>query len=321
MTETLPASFTSSLLGFADEAAAHRLNDAVVAYLKRISELVDLSTLDGMTIAYDYYAALADLDRGVEGVRPLQATQEPFATGVAMTPSVMRDGQPKSHMVFFAPLLEPLLDPEHPEFRFAVHLLAHEAAHVEVKGILDAAFPGRTLKHRISGFVAGFREQVIEACWEEYGACLLCAWSSDDEVEKGYADTLLKTGCAWRPAARAAVEASFVDNDWERVATEVATACAGVLRYGAYLLGHLHGSNAVLADRPEVCRKLAQLGLLNVLEALEVALQAIANEYGSWKGRASFEVLGDLLESMVGMCGVVMTPTPDGGARVNVWAA
>jgi hypothetical protein len=62
--------------------------------------LIDLSRLDGVTIAADYGAALSDLDRGYETKGTLTATSDQ-ATGVAMTPCVIRAGVLKSHIGSF----------------------------------------------------------------------------------------------------------------------------------------------------------------------------------------------------------------------------
>ena len=104
----------------------------------RLGSVFDLSHLDGVTVAYDYTQALLDLDRGYTTSHPLTPS-EGHAIGVAMTPSVIRDGVIKSHVPLSAPYIAPIADGDHPHFQHALHLLAHECAHVEINHKFDAA--------------------------------------------------------------------------------------------------------------------------------------------------------------------------------------
>lgn len=54
-----------------------------------------------MTVAFDYDEALAELDRGYETTYQLTATKG-VAIGVAMAPTVIRDGVIKTHLVLNA---------------------------------------------------------------------------------------------------------------------------------------------------------------------------------------------------------------------------
>ncbi len=69
---------------------------------------MDLCRLDGVTVAIDYDAALAGLDRGMEGLRRLTRSNTEEMQGVAMSPAVMRDGNERTHLVFNAEMLVPL---------------------------------------------------------------------------------------------------------------------------------------------------------------------------------------------------------------------
>ncbi len=61
---TAPENISVSLRGFDTEEHARAFGNLVAAYVRAISRYIDLSTLDGITIAGDYAQALLDLDRG-----------------------------------------------------------------------------------------------------------------------------------------------------------------------------------------------------------------------------------------------------------------
>ena len=56
-----------SARGFKDAETATRFAHVLAHVVRVVSRYIDLSRLDGITIAYDYDVALAALDRGYEG--------------------------------------------------------------------------------------------------------------------------------------------------------------------------------------------------------------------------------------------------------------
>jgi hypothetical protein len=138
---TAPENMSISLRCFDMEEHARAFGDLVATYVRSLSRYIDLTTLDGITIALDYAQALLDLDRGYATSFKLTPS-EGIALGVAMTPAVIRDGKIKSHMLFNAGVLLPLEDEKNEFYEQALHTLAHECAHVEVTERFNAAFPG-----------------------------------------------------------------------------------------------------------------------------------------------------------------------------------
>ena len=109
------------------EQAREQLPDAAFAILKLGGAYLDLEGLDGISIADDYSAALACVDRGF-GSQPVpQPTSDEFGSGLAMTLPVSRDGIMKSHIVLDSRLCRPLVDPDGPAYGLALHTLIHEA--------------------------------------------------------------------------------------------------------------------------------------------------------------------------------------------------
>ena len=142
-----PETFGVCVRDWNGEATAQQLVECAGGFTRELSRYIDLSNLDGLTLGGDYSKALAELDRGYESTIVLTPSND-AAIGIAMTPSVIRGGRLKSHIVLNAALAAGLLDAEHELFRLALHTLAHESAHVEVTAAFEHCFPNVLLRSR-----------------------------------------------------------------------------------------------------------------------------------------------------------------------------
>jgi hypothetical protein len=68
-------------------------------------------------------------------------TSDQFGAGFAMAVPVLRDSQPKSHVVLDSVLVRPLVDPANEYYGLAVHTFAHELAHVYDHMLRSQAMP------------------------------------------------------------------------------------------------------------------------------------------------------------------------------------
>ena len=87
---TAPDSIPFSMRNFASEEGANHTATKLAFYIRLISRYLDLSRLDGVTVAYEYDVALAELDRGVEGLRPLTRSNDDQLIGVGMAKGPMK---------------------------------------------------------------------------------------------------------------------------------------------------------------------------------------------------------------------------------------
>lgn len=170
---TRPLNVPMSFRGF-DQEAAEETASTLGYMLHEFGKIIDLSALDGMTVAFDYDDALTDLDRGYETVRVLTKTTE-FGTGVAMTPAVLRDCVLKSHIVINAAVALMLKDEDKENANLAIHTIVHECAHVEITAAYEKCFPDELLKKRYDTILDCWRWDVIKACWDEYAACRIAS--------------------------------------------------------------------------------------------------------------------------------------------------
>ena len=148
---SLPASFDVTISNWGEEASARQLGERAVGWMQAISRIIDVSNIDGLTLAGDYSKALSELDRGYEAAAPLTPSND-VAIGIAMTPSVIRNGRLKSHIVLSAGLVVALLDAEHEYFPLALYTMAHECAHVQITAAFDRCFPNMLLRSNMPTF-------------------------------------------------------------------------------------------------------------------------------------------------------------------------
>ena len=163
---------------FTNREAATRLGEAVGDAVLTFGSFMDLSTLEGITIAIDYDAALADIDVGTVGLRPLDRTNTEELQGVAKTCQVMRDGVAKSHLVFNAVMLVPLIAGEassDDDRKSAIGIIAHECAHVQINMMMEERVPDARFGAKIADFERSVLFPIAAIAWDEYAVCRLSA--------------------------------------------------------------------------------------------------------------------------------------------------
>lgn len=314
---TAPEQFGITARGaFASEDEARMLATMIGQLVRQFSRVFDLSQLDGVTVAEDYAQALIELDRGYESSHTLQPS-EGAVVGVAMTPSVLREGMLKSHIVFNAQYLWPLLDDHHPDFQLAIHIVAHECSHVEVTGTYEAAFPCVLLRKRFTDMRDKVRSDVILACWDEYAATRLSAGFGEDPTE-GYEESLITHMGSARQEANEAIKAYRLHSDLVKVYCEVYRAYGNLLKFSAYYLGNLAGHGEAMSLRPKFEATLAGHWFEDYFHQLDEACNAIAAQYGAWRDHSVFEVIGDIVDDMVTKGGVLCSTLEDGSMNIDI---
>ena len=319
---TAPASIPFSMRGFTD-ADAHRLAEKIGNYVRLLSCSMDLSRLDGVTIAYDYDEALAELDRGKAGLRPLTRSNDDQLIGVGMAPAVIRDGEVKVHVVVNAAYIEGLdEDGEGTElsdaFMSALYLLAHECAHVAVTTEKDRALPKLILQHQIASYEEAIFAQINEACWEEYAACRLSAAFGRGQL-RSYEEGLRGVLGVARSRAAAAREAFWQHRDLNRVVAELSPPLAEPLRLASYVLGHLDGRAEPGEVSEETRHAIAEAGYADHVGALSDALRNLWDTRVERTQLRDFDVIGDVGREAFWDGGLLIRPADGDGATINVW--
>jgi hypothetical protein len=134
MPSTLP-NIGVDLYGFATSELANTVGAAIHDWLHIFGKILNLKRLLRVMVAHDYRGALAGIARGAPVSRPLTATNDEIAVGIAMTPTVLHEGEPRSIMVLNADYMYIFAQPESPETDAVreqmIYTIAHESAHVQ----------------------------------------------------------------------------------------------------------------------------------------------------------------------------------------------
>ena len=292
--------------------------DKLLTYVAVISTDIDMSGLDGITVAVDYENALAEFDSGVEvlkGKSRLKPTNDGTALGVAMTPALLKYGEVKSHMFFNYYFVKGIgCDRDSEEFQTALCIVAHECAHVEATSKFDSAFPGVLPKRYPDTCTVLDRarwECAIYACWEEYIACRRSSGfgknALDDQV-----DTLLQALDGIDEKADRMVEECRKDKDFEKVFYGLFPLYGNLMKYSCYVLGTMHGSRLTVEDVSSLKNGLADSWFAPYFDSLGELCEDLYKSYGTWEDYGAFDAIGDLLEKIVERKGVNARPCGDG---------
>ena len=285
--------------------------------MRQISRAIDLGRLDGITLAYDYSAALAEVDRGYPHAMAPTATSTSEIVGVAMAVNVIRDELVKAHLVFDAAFMLPLLDGNHVAFPLAISLVAHECGHVADLKIRDEAFPGTILQRSYSGFYERLLSPPAEVLWEEYAACRASAVFGEGETPR-YEESLVNVLGGARDRANAAIRDYRCHGDIKRVLSEAGNQLCEPLRMIAYLIGHLDGLDQGLNQVPIARDALANSDYRPLADRLTVTLRDLWSRRGKWLSLDEFEPLIRICRDAFAMNGVDLKPNPDGTCHVDI---
>lgn len=312
---TLPGNISVQVSGLSKEDAT-KLGHSILAFAGELSRYIDLDRLDGITVAYDYADALAKLDRGYETTHKLTPSTE-LAWGIAMTPSVKREGIIKSHIVFNAAVIFPLHDMENEHFDEALHILAHECAHVEITKATDVAFPHTLLEKQYDNLLDAFTGQIISACWDEYAACRISANFGKDSLP-AYSETFVLALQEIRLRANECIRSYRIHGNHGRILEEVAGYYGDLLKFASYLLGHVDGKGIEIAEVSAVAEALGDHWFEPFFQQLHKALRAIWDQFGQWESPELFDVIGSIVIDLLADIGMTFYQNDDGGFGFNL---
>jgi hypothetical protein len=319
---TIPARTTISVRDFTNDDAATRLGETVASMAGTI---MDLSRLDGVTVAIDYDAALAGLDRGMEGLQPLSRSDTEEMQGVAMSPAVMRDGEVRTHLVFNAEMLVPLIaeggEVDADDRAKSIGIIAHECAHVQITMEKELAIPEARLGTRIEGYERAVMFQLAEVFWDEYAACRLSAPLATKK-NATHASTVAACASGAHDRSDAAIRSYRVHGDLDRLQTEAGPALAHPMKAAAYLLGGLDAISADCADTSSTAdarQALITSGYDGLVDDLHAELRRLWETRADWGTTlAVFAGLEDIARATFDAGGLVCSTSANGQCRIDV---
>jgi hypothetical protein len=315
--QTAPESIGVSLRGFADVASAERFGNVIAETVRYISRTVNLERLDGITVAFDYDEALAQLDRGYPASKPLTRTGTDQIVGVAMAAAVLRNAIVKSHIVVHAPFVLGLEEEGTEGFWLALYLVAHECGHVADLKHRDQIFPGTILQRQLTDAEDQLLEPISSSLWEEYAACRLSAIFGERQKEV-YEQSFVSVLAVGRDQANAAIRAYRTHANITQVLEEAGGPLCQPLRLAAYLLGHLDGLGIDLDSVPMARDQLAASTYAVFVQRLHDALRDLWSRREAWTSYAEFDVLKSIGRDLLAHGGLVLRRLPDGRLHVDI---
>lgn len=133
-------SYSVRLTDFGDAILAKEIAEIVQAVITQLSTEIPLHELDGLTIAFDYDAALASVDRGDPALPPVASSALSYGQSVAKQVAVYRDGQRKEHLVFAANIALSWTSEDEASRATGLHTLAGMLAGIAYSNLYSAAY-------------------------------------------------------------------------------------------------------------------------------------------------------------------------------------
>ncbi|MET0546146.1 MAG: hypothetical protein ABWZ40_07535 [Caulobacterales bacterium] len=295
---TLPASISLALRGYQEQSEGQKIAGALIECLQSISRVIDLASLDGLTLAHDYIDAVRGLDRGYADATPPRLS-DAESIGIGIVLAVMRDGLVKNHIVLRPDAIAALIQaPEDEDFKNALYSLAHLCGHVEGMACLERAFPHTTLRLVHEHPHDAQRWDVILACWGEFAACWISASFVGDLTEM-IENVFLKHLEMARDAAARRIAAFRAHEDRQRVIADVYAVYGALMKYGAYHLGNILGLGKTAGDFPRTMAALDGHWFEDAFHDLDLVLRLLASELGRWPDKGRFEQLADLTDTLI----------------------
>jgi len=303
---TAPQSIRMVTRKFKDAEYEKFAAEQIGAIVRDIGRVIDISSLDGITIAFDYDEALADLDRGIPEKTKMTRTSNQQIVGVGKTAAVLRDGIVKSHILLLAPVVLQVLDEQSKLYRTVIYLLAHECGHVEEHMIRDRLFPGMLLRYRPEHREDRLLEPAVEAIWAEYAACIVSARFDRSQTQL-YAGNIIKSVEALRREAIKAILEYRIHGDLWRLESEAMPRILEPLRLAAYLIGHLDGLGEDWSRVPEARQALEKTGYWPIVERMTEDLRNLWDTRDTWTSLKVFEPMKDRLRETLKHGGLHLT--------------
>jgi len=308
--------FQVHLLGF-NEEDAQKFGNFIGETIIQVSCYIDLERLDGVTVAYEFDKALASLDRGYQSSRSLTRTENERLLGVAMAPAVLRDGIVKSHLMFLAPVVLPLMEGSGESFEHALYIVAHECGHIEELKYRDICFPGVILQERINDREAMVFDEIAPTLWEEYAACRISAplgRAYTPLYEEAFVAALNRA----RNDANRAIRMYRKHADVSRVLKEAGRFSCEPLLLFAYLAGHLDGIEEDWNKVPAAKNALASTPYRPFIDRLRVGLRELWDHRGRWASWSELISLNDIVRDVLAHTGMFLKRLPDGSLYVDI---
>lgn len=231
-------SFSLTLKDFGNSDIALRLAEIIKAIIREIGHGIPISILDGMTFALDYPAALASLNGANKTSKANESQPRDYGRAVAKVAQVIRDSEPKYHIVIDATIAYSLLSDSDEDRSHAIHLLL-----TMLSELVHTTRYESTIKQS-SGTAIDPVSKLLISSISTAPSSFFCARQSafaDPSAGKRYADLVKDSYAAAQEAIRAARLTYRTNSDMDTLLNIALPRIAFVLTHAAEWLGHREG--------------------------------------------------------------------------------
>ena len=294
-TPTLPASIRMNLRGFLSHDEGHRMAGKAVECLQELSRIIDIASLEGVTIAQDYDDALTHLEE-IFSPPPLVliGDDEGDSGGVLAT---RPDGVIRHHIVLRMTALAGFSGASAGAFENALGALARQCARVEASACFDKAFPAFIFGPLPAESADARRRATYFSCWEAFSTAWLSAPFARNQskwLEGQFLDTLAAT----RLLAAEALGVGFARTDPQSALLQVHSYYRVLMRDCAAHLGNMVGQQLTIADFPRSLDALEAHWFGDAYTDMDTLLRHIASQMGGWPNLDLFEQIADIADGL-----------------------
>ncbi|WP_430371202.1 hypothetical protein [Stenotrophomonas geniculata] len=310
---SIPKNLQLSLMGFPnDHEFTPIFIEAMKATLIECGEVLDLERLAGVTVGFDFDAALAAVDLGYESDRARQYTNNGEVVCVAKALRVLRHGKVMCHVVYNGSMVAELVDAQNEDYPRAIHIVWHELGHVAELKWRDEAMPGVLLQPQSGSWIDNMMRDAATTVWEEYSACRMTGQVGDPVALRiSYAKEFERSSGHSRTRSNEAIKGFREHAEVDRLLVEAGEPILMPLKLAGYLLGHLD-ANEDASDLRALCPDYAETSLSFLIPRVWEELRLIWDRREEGRGLAIFDDLIKLVKQAYGDAGILLEPQETG---------
>jgi len=300
------------LIECADREDTAWLGEKIKALVSILSQALPLERLDGITMARDYPAAVGALDRGLHTENQLVPVTPEIGVGISQTVTIVRSGRLMCRIIVSDSVAHDLLSHDPERVGWAVHVLAHELAHVGMIGTVERVLPGSTLAHPDSLLDRNLSAILYPGLIVHVASHIAAGFGHPEAIAdmlRGFLAQSIKYMATRVPHER---QAYLRHRDIDRLVSVAFPAVRHVLILAAQLLGHCTAARLSPAgDSHALSDVLDRENLTNWFKTYESDLERFRNRLGQWDSFDEFVAFNIHVERLLWHIGIV--PSEDSG--------
>jgi hypothetical protein len=313
-----PWQYELSLIDCGDAENVQELSNAIQGIVASLAQTLPLNRLDGITIASDYRAAVASLDRGYEGASSPDTAPEEIGQGIARTLSVQRGEHWKDRIILDAGVAFALLAEEDDTVEWGVYVLVRQLTEVAISEMIERHLPGVWMKP-ISDPLHAFLYPNVHPAIAGYLGSHISAGFGNPPHHTAVKRELFITALAEMKSAGLAARLEYrYHGDLDRLLETVMPRISYTLQFAADLLGHCAASGADPFDADGgLSAALSDVGLQQWFPIFRDRLERLRMRLGRWESFDEFLALNVHVERLMWQLGMLPWHGPQ-GIRIEI---